>query len=222
MRKTSDIIIAIFLSTLFSLSCQNQSRSEIKETFHLIKAAISSGDLPTFETMLDKESLLFLDKLQQLMKNENFAGITKLADRFESRFTVYLLYQEYLQFTKKEDELKDAPERALPPSNSLFALLGLGILNSSATEDYIFLEVNKIRRNEATIKIKRNTGVKNQFIISECKFSREEDEWKLNLMSTFTMEENLLSQLHKKSGLEEMTFINDLINYGTGPLRFRY
>ena len=212
------ILLIILTITFYSCGTKN---TQVEASFGQILEISKNGPLVFFKELITEDSKKYINGLIELSDSLNYEKAAKFGNEYGNMYqlTTMKLHGELMKYVPEINA--ESPDSAFFSMVFLMKFTGTGILGNS---DRIRLkEVAKVRGNEADVKVRiRAEG--NTNILTTYKFKKEDQIWKLNLMSTFSTDEKLLKQLLIRQGFKgnEATFIADFIENTPEMIEFKY
>jgi len=209
-------IVPILLSIFLLLGCGEKAKhnpSELEEVFNKIKKIEEHHEMMNF---LDKESHDFIDGVMAMSNSVDSDSITIFSNEYPHPLSTHILV-ESVKFLKPR-----FPDMNRLDVLHLIELLDIGFLGKENKANYSFKDVIYKTDDSATIEAKClvKESPRKIYVGSDFKFTKEEKEWKLNVPSTFSYSEQILSKLFGKWKGDEASFIKDVIEKGRAEVKF--
>lgn len=173
------------------------------------------------EQYFTKLSLTYLQKLAETSNATDYSMAEKLGFEYGPQLVTMKMHGElniYKNIIKPEEN-----SLSLQDVLHLMQLNGTGILGMSLQNRLKFREVADVSGSKAQVKVSVATGGKAK-IISNYIFEKEDEKWKINLLSTLTMEEKVLKQNLRRSPLrnDKAAFIVNHLSSPPQEMQFQY
>ena len=172
----------------FLLSSCSTNQSKIEATFEDLIVDISNADIDGIYANLDPQSTKYLDSLAQRIKRGSWDDASALGASTQIELTTLFLYEQI------QDAVASSKEFSGQDVLFVMYLNGIGILRSAGANKLAIREMGRITNYNADVKVRVPTGG-NAAIVSTYKFTKVNQDWKLNLPSTLSLNEKLLKDL---------------------------
>ncbi len=201
--KTKFILFAI--SFFIFISCLNKKEKDaIKLTFEIYKNAVKSNS-DSISFLIDEESKNALIEFERLIK----VGSQKDKDVFIKKQNAPLTWK-YLFLTLNSiiSKTSDLDTANLNFTITLFSLAGIKIFNANDIDNFEFNKIVEKRKNEyiAEISVKNyfTSGSNKVNILVKFPFRKENDKWKINVISYFNLfDKAIIFEANKMNMLPE-------------------
>ncbi len=202
------------LSFCLLIACKSQATSE-KEAIEVCFTAIKNYALEENEaaiaTLIDEASTQYLTEMMQLIKNDS--SITA-KEQFSKRQKYPLVTQLFL--TAVDSNARAYYNEAIPDVNNMIFFIsstGYGITNSKDGQRYYLKASNMMDENHAVAIMRIQVGY-DKFVTSDINFYKEDKEWKLDLVSTYSFLNKFIHQQQKRYEGNPADFIPYLLKTG--------
>ncbi len=215
MNKLRPAFFAFFV-TISLTNCNQQANQDIQDCFLRIQTAAQSFDSEAVLAQLDSESLEYFKTISELAKEKSNYKINEFCDAHPD----YSLMTRLLIGAVSNI----ADSTSAEPKNALLAnmILGTGVLSSLNNTQVTFAKVEKIRSGKATVIVNQKINT-NAFIQSKYFFTKENDAWKLNVFSTYSLFEKYLDKEWRRIGGDVNFFIKTYLEKGgSGQMMLKY
>ncbi len=209
--------------SLVFVACNLQG-PQIEATFKQILAANASDPQEFLQESISEKSLKYIDELIKISDSLDYKKAQQLGDFYGLPMVTMRIHGQMLEYGNIMGlgEQSSGVERR---ENLLYLLkiTGTGILEPTPTNRIQFDEVGRISNNNAEVKVALDTGNKAK-IISTYKMKRTGDLWRLDLLSTMSLEEKLLQQMIRREGLSSQPelFMRDYVANPPEEMEFQY
>lgn len=207
--KIDNILITVLFAFLF-VSCSSSKNEEeaIKSQFILIKKSISENNTKELIKNIDKSSIEYFESLVNLLENKSEFKLNNLGGLHDALLNTRLIYQVF----ERPDSVKNNNENEVEMLITLAKFIGVGILNQEEIERFSFREVESINNRKAVAVIKYRHDLNNvSGILLRYEFKKEEGLWKLDIPSTFKLDEKRLRGPFERGNLNVREFIDQYI-----------
>ena len=211
----------LFISILF-IGCNSKAKKEIPLAFSTIQQHVKDIDKEKIIASLDAESIAYLDKMAALSNNWNYEEVSALGKKYQCELTTLLLHEYMLMFNDSVVDTTKTKKVDKEDVVSVAGLMGTGILQFLESDRFTYKDLEKVRGKQASANIRMNVGDNTTFIVSQCLFNKQDDAWKLNLLSTFLLDEKLLEGQQRSSGRTKVDFISAYAKDQPSEVRFSY
>lgn len=207
-------------STLCLLSSCGNEEEAVKNSFFQVLSQ-KEWNTENTDTLLSTNSIRYLQKLAKISEKENFDEARKLGFEYHRELVTMRMHGEmvlYKQMIKPEEEL------SVQDVLYMMHLTGTGVLGMSRQDRLRLKEVSKISGITADLQVLVATGDKAK-IISTYKSIREGGKWKLDLLSSYSLEEKVLNQNYRRSRYRsgaKTAFVKNLLETSPATMEFSY
>lgn len=229
MKKNRAFILTtvkVVILTLFAFlltNCNSRLKEEVKTSFLQLKSAIQKMEIEKIAASLDQESIDYLQHLSDISSEDNYEAAASYGRSKGYELSTMILFESFknIQLRKERDTIENDKfdtNRTILIAGSY----GIGMLRFGDVSRIKFNKIEEISEKQATVLVEVATGSGNHYILSKYIFNRENESWKLNLISTFRLQESLLIQQFRKAGKDKDRFIKDIVNRQPTEVEFMY
>lgn len=200
--------IIVLLLAITILSCN--SEKELKSRYEEIKKVAIEQEPTEIKKYIDSESIAFMDSLELFIGKKEYNYVQSFGYGYKVPLTAMFLYSI-------ASENKEMFATLDVPSDIYFiaSMSKLGIFDDEEKLNFHSLDEENI--NVAMVSMAMPVG-NNTNLLRTYKFSYEEGEWKLNLLSTFRKQELIWTRERGSSKLKGPDFIKQLLSQNN-PLK---
>lgn len=174
------------------------------------------------EKYLTNNSLKYLRELAKISDTTNYQVAQVMGFEYARELVTMKMHGEMSSYKR----VFTAPGESLTVDNILLMmrLNGTGVIGMNTQNRLQFREVTNVSGNKAELEVLVSTGDKNAKIVSTYLFKKENEEWKLDLLSTLSLEEKLLKQTLRRSPLRnnKAVFIANHLSSPPSEMQFQY
>ncbi|MEO1412492.1 MAG: hypothetical protein AAFW73_21560 [Bacteroidota bacterium] len=205
------------------LACQ-PSDPQIERQFQAILAANGNDAQVFYQESITEQSLAYFDALLEVSDSLNYERARTLGMDYGLPLVTMRLHGQMLSYGSY---LGLGAERWAREGRAnlllLMKLTATGILEPERTDRFRFKELSSLRGDAAEVKVATDTR-REAKIISTYRMERTGSLWRLNFLSTLTLEEKLLRQLVRQQGLREQpaVFMENFVAHPPEEIEFRY
>jgi hypothetical protein len=221
-RALGSTVLTLFLMMILTAGCNAGKKEEVKQAFLDLQKEISDFNTDAIVAALDQESINYIKQLVAISGEDDYDTALALGEQNNYDLTTLMLYENIKSVAQLSQDSTEESKMDVSKAVFIAAFSEIGMLRFRTVKSIEFREVESINGEQATLLAAVPTGDGKHFIVSKYRFNFEGDEWKLNLLSTFTMQENLLRQLHRRSRKDKVTFIQDIVETPPDEVEFRY
>lgn len=171
---------------------------------------------------LSSNSIDYLNRLVNISDTLNYKQAQRLGFEYHKELVTMKLHGDMNSY---KSVFKSSGER-VQPENILFMMQfnGTGLIGFNKQGRLAFKQANVKSDRSAEVEVFVETGENNTKIISKYLLEKEGENWKLDLLSTFTLEENILQQSLRRSPLraDKAAFINNYLTSPPSRTEFQY
>lgn len=212
--------ILLFLVVVLLTNCGKEAE-QLEIAFNKVLNYQSSEEL---QQLLSSSSIKYLQDVMAISDTFNFDKADHIGLLKHCRLTTMRLHGQavkYLANDESETTETRSPEDKLL---MLMAFTGTGPIAVGAKERIKFEKVTGRNGDKRSISVLISTGGNNTFLQSEYDFEKEGEEWKLDLPSTFSLEERLLKQQFKRAGrgVTRAEFMSNYLENMPETMEFQY
>lgn len=204
----------------FLLSC-GQDTKDIQTAFAKIIIQEEWNE-ESAKQYLSKNSLDYLKKLAKISDTTDYQAAQIMGFENARELVTMKMHGEMGSYKK----VFKAPGEKLTIDDILFMMQynGTGIIGLNTQNLLQFNEVSDISDEKAEVKVLVSTGDKNAKIVSTYRFIQEDKKWKLDLLSTLSLEERILKQNLRKSPFrnDKAAFIANHLVAPPKEMQFQY
>lgn len=169
-----------------------------------------------------QNSLNYLKELIKISDTINYQTAQVLGFEYARELVTMKMHGEMSSYK----QVLSSPGKNLTIDNVLLMMrfTGTGIIGMNVQKLIQFKEVDNISGDKAEVKVLVSTGDKNAKIVSTYIFKKEGEQWKLDLLSTLSLEEKLLKQNLRRSPFrnDKAQFIANHISSPPKEMQFQY
>ncbi|MEM9921997.1 MAG: hypothetical protein AAF990_28090, partial [Bacteroidota bacterium] len=166
---------------------------------------------------VDKLSVEYLSQLRDHLQASDARKAYDLGMAFDCPLSTLLIYESLQEAFQTEGATFSMEDMLM-----YLSMVEIGILGPHRSARFRFQEVAFSDDQSAAVKVLMSTGNDNSFIGTKHFYNKEGGRWKISIPSTFLVEEKIFKQLHRRSGMDEMAFMEEHVKAGRQDIEFRY
>ena len=218
--KTMKSLLLLSFSLLCLVSCSRDTEA-VRTAFEKITTEEEWTEEKA-EKLLTKSSLDYLKELIEISDTIDYYTAQMMGFDNNRELVTMKMHGEMCSF----NSVLTTPGESLTIDNVLMImrLNGTGAIGMNAQKMLQFKEVTQVSGNDAEVQVLVATGDRNAKIVSTHLYRKENEVWKLDLLSTMSLEEKLLKQNLRKSPLrnDKTAFIINHLYSPPEEMEFQY